>query len=70
MEHRNWKCVKCSSTTFETDTIAATGTGFSKLFDIQNRHLTLVTCEKCKYTEIYKVDPSDLSNILDILVGG
>lgn len=65
-----WKCPKCGNTGFETDQFQATGGGFAKVFDIQNRKFTTVTCTQCRYTEIYKADSSELGNIFDFFVGG
>lgn len=68
MEHRNWHCPKCNNRTFETDSIATTGTGFSKFFDIQNRKFATVSCSRCGYTEMYKMGKFDnLSNIFDFI---
>jgi len=65
MQHDNWFCPKCKNTEFETDKFQATGGGFAKIFDIQNRKFITVTCTRCKYTEIYKADSSTLGNIFD-----
>ena len=65
MQHRNYKCPKCSNTSYKTDQMQATGGTFSKLFNIQNKKFTSVTCEKCTYTEFYKTETSKLSNVFD-----
>lgn len=65
MQHRNWKCPKCSNEEFETEQFAATGGGFTKFFNIQNKRFTTLTCIKCKYTELYKTETSTLGNVLD-----
>ncbi len=52
-----------------------TGTGLSKMFDIQHNHFLFVSCEGCGYVEVY--DPSvlegksrgELGTVLDILFG-
>jgi len=68
MEHRNWKCPKCNNRTFETDTLATTGAGFSRFFDIQNRKFATISCSQCGYTEMYKMNKTgNLSNLLDLL---
>ena len=54
MEIKNYTCMKCGNHHYEVDEFCATGTGFSKLFDVQNKKFTTITCTKCKYTEIYK----------------
>ena len=51
-------------------TLYLTTSGLSKLFDVQNRRFTTITCTKCKYTEMYKGTTSDLENIFDFLIGG
>jgi len=68
MEHRNWKCPKCNNRTFETDTLATTGAGFSRFFDIQNRKFATISCSQCGYTEMYKMNKTgNLSSLLDLL---
>ena len=50
----NWKCPKCDCRDYDTDTIATTGSGLSKIFDMKNRKFTAVTCDNCSYTEFYR----------------
>jgi len=64
-----YKCPKCGNNTYETDTIAATGGGFSKFFDVQNKKFTAVICTNCKYVDLYKVKSSMLGNIFDLFTG-
>ena len=42
MNNPNWACPKCNNTSYETDRFAATGGGFSKIFDVQNEKLAVV----------------------------
>lgn len=65
MEHTNYQCPKCGNRTFETDEFRATGGIFSKIFDVQNKRFTTVSCSQCHYTEIYKTDSSTIGNIFD-----
>lgn len=65
MQHKNWICPKCQHREFETDQFAATGGGLTKFFNIQSKKYTTVTCEQCKFTEIYKAETSTLGNVLD-----
>ena len=37
---KGWQCPKCDCRDFDTDTIATTGSGWSKIFDMQNRKFT------------------------------
>ena len=59
-------CPKCQCREYDVDTIATTGSGWSKIFDMQNRKFTAVTCVNCTYTEFYRGKTSTLSNVFDL----
>ena len=65
MYHPKWSCPKCQNTEYEVDKFAATGGGFSKIFDIQNKQFSTVSCLNCRYTEIYKTSTTKLGNVFD-----
>lgn len=65
MQSNQWKCLKCGNENYEQDEMRATGGAFAKIFDVQNKKFTTITCSKCKYTEFYKGSTSTLGNILD-----
>ncbi|MEA3316374.1 MAG: zinc ribbon domain-containing protein [Bacteroidota bacterium] len=69
MNTHNYKCPKCSNRQYEVDEFRATGSFLTKIFDIQNKRFTTVTCTKCKYTEIYKVPSNKIGNVLDFFTG-
>lgn len=69
-----FKCAKCGQTQARVKEVAMTGTGLSKLFDIQHNHYLFVSCLHCGFTEVF--DPEvlqgkrgTLGTILDILFG-
>ena len=62
-------CIKCGSKDAATKDVAMTGTGLSKLFDVQNNQFTVVYCKKCGYSEFYNKKSSMSSNILDLFFG-
>jgi hypothetical protein len=64
----NYICPKCRNTAFETGEFRATGGFLTKVFDIQSKRFTTVTCTRCRYTEIFKADSSMLGNIFDFFV--
>ncbi|QRV17313.1 hypothetical protein JMJ58_11680 [Haloterrigena salifodinae] len=43
-----------SDVSFSIATQSASGTGLSKLFDIQNRQFMVVSCTNCGYSELYR----------------
>ena len=64
-----FKCPKCSNSQYEIDEFRAVGGFWTKIFDIQNKRFTTVTCTMCKYTEIYKIASSKLGNVFDFITG-
>jgi len=65
MQHANWQCPKCANNEFETDQFRATGGNFAKIFDVQNKRFTTVSCTRCSFTEIYRTRSSGLMNVFD-----
>jgi len=71
-----FRCTKCSSDECEVDEVAMTGTGISKLLDIQYRHYLFVTCQFCGYVEVYNPNvltgkkAGAVGSVLDVIFGG
>ena len=63
-----FECPKCHHTAYETAK-SAPPAGLVQIFDVQNRKLTTVTCEQCRYTELYAADSSRLGHIFDLFTG-
>ena len=70
---RYFKCVECQSIGASNKKIAITGTGLSKLMDIQHNKYIALTCQNCGYTELYNPQflegKNDFSTVIDILFG-
>lgn len=65
MHQSKYVCPKCGNKQYELDEMRAVGGRFAKIFDVQNKKFTVVTCTKCKYSEFFKGDTSTLGNIFD-----
>lgn len=67
LEIRNYKytCPKCGNGYYEMDEIRTTGSFATKLFNIQNKRFTTITCSRCFYTEIFKTKSSKMGNVVD-----
>ncbi|MBH0228666.1 zinc ribbon domain-containing protein [Halobacillus yeomjeoni] len=63
-------CIKCGSTDAEQKDVSMTGSGLSKMFDVQNNNFTVVSCGNCGYSEFYRQDVSRSGDILDLFFGG
>ena len=69
MEKRQYICPKCGCEQYEADQFQATGGNFAKLFDVQNKRFTTVSCCNCGYTELYRQVGSTGMDVLDFLMG-
>lgn len=66
MASAGYQCPKCQHTQYEAGEFRATGGFWAKVFDVQNKRFTTVTCGRCSYTEIYRADSSKLGHIFDL----
>ena len=67
-------CQKCDHTGAATKVLSLTGTGLSRLLDVQMYKFLFVSCKNCGYTEIYNQQILEgksfgAMDILDILLG-
>lgn len=68
MHGLNFTCSKCGNSTYEVDEFRAAGGFFTKIFNVQSKRFSTVTCTRCKYTEVYKTDSSMLGNVFDFFM--
>ena len=69
MEKMQYVCPKCGCREYVADQFQATGGNFAKLFDVQNKRFTTVSCCQCGYTELYRQMGSTGMDVLDFLMG-
>ena len=67
-------CAKCRSSGAEVKTLAITGSGISRLMNIQHNRYIFASCNNCGYTEAYNLDilsgsKDKVGNILDVIFG-
>ena len=64
-------CPKCDQRGAQVEKLAMSGTGLSRLFEIQPHRYVFVSCHNCGYTEVYNLTTlegkDDLGDLLDIL---
>ncbi|SEA87460.1 hypothetical protein SAMN05421743_109194 [Thalassobacillus cyri] len=63
-------CIKCGSTDATTKDVSMTGSGLSKMMDLQHNKFTVVSCKNCGYSEFYNKKASSAGNIFDFFFGG
>jgi len=62
-------CPKCGHAEADVGEIAMTGTGMSKLFDVQNNQFKVVSCQHCGYSELYRDATRAGEDVVDIFLG-
>ncbi|WP_232701053.1 zinc ribbon domain-containing protein [Halobacterium wangiae] len=62
-------CPKCGHDEVDVGNISTTGSGLSKMFDIQTNKFQTVTCTSCGYTELYKDVGSSGADLADVFFG-
>lgn len=63
-------CIKCGSNDAAKKEVAMTGTGLSKMFDVQHNQFVVVYCKSCGYSEFYNKKSSTAGNVFDFFFGG
>lgn len=73
MIHNKFKCSKCRHRECHIKEVSMSGTGLSKLLDINYNHYLFVSCSNCGFVEIYNPDilighkSGKLGTILDLI---
>jgi hypothetical protein len=66
-----FRCAKCNQHGAHVEQLSMSGTGISRLFEVQPYRYLFASCNNCGYTEIYNLETlegkDDLGNFLDIL---
>ena len=66
MDISNFESTQCHNRTCDIGKIRTVGGFCSKIFDMQKRKFSTVTCSRCSYTELYPAEGSTLSNVFDL----
>lgn len=64
-----YTCPKCGSRVCEVGEIRTASSFLTKIFNVQNRRFSSVTCTQCSYTEFYNIPSKKLGDVLDFLIG-
>jgi predicted nucleic-acid-binding Zn-ribbon protein len=64
-------CPRCGTQAGKAERLAMSGTGISRLFEIQQYRYAFISCTNCGYTEVYNLrmleGKDDLGTFLEIL---
>jgi predicted nucleic-acid-binding Zn-ribbon protein len=66
-----FQCPKCDHSGAQVEKLAMSGTGISRLFEVQPYRYVFASCHNCGYTEVYNLTTlegkDDLGDLLDVL---
>lgn len=64
-------CTRCGQRGAEVERLSMSGTGLSRLFEVQPHRYAFVSCANCGFTEVYNLKllegQDDLGTFLDML---
>jgi predicted nucleic-acid-binding Zn-ribbon protein len=63
------QCPHCGNMNFDLGEVFMAGSLLTKIFNIQNRKFSTLTCTKCFYTEFYRLPMKKIQNVLDFMAG-
>ena len=67
-------CPRCKNRGAHAERLSMSGTGFSRLFDIQPFRYVFLSCHNCGYTEVFNLrmldGKDDLGTFLDVMFSG
>jgi uncharacterized protein len=69
MKSNKYVCPKCGNRDYNSETISTTGGILSRIFNLQHKKFTALTCKRCTYTELYKTESSKIENVFDFITG-
>ena len=63
-----YECPKCKCNEYEIGEMHVSAHWLQKILDWNWQKYTAVTCERCRYTELFKTESSKLENIFDVII--
>lgn len=60
-----YACTKCGSHDFEVGDVFMADSRIAKFLNFETKRLSIVTCKKCTYTEMYSTSKNNIQNILE-----
>jgi uncharacterized protein len=60
-----YTCPKCGNKEYEIGEMWTFSSFWTKIFELHTRRFTFLTCQNCKYTEIYKVPKKKIGEVIN-----
>jgi uncharacterized protein len=66
-ELMKYTCPKCGNKEYEIGEIWTIGSFWTRIFELHNRRFTFVSCQRCRYSELFKVPQKEIGEAYDSL---
>jgi predicted nucleic-acid-binding Zn-ribbon protein len=63
-----YTCSKCGNKQYEVGEMWAFSSFWTRLFELHTRRFTFLSCQRCKYTEFYKVSKKGIGEVINFNV--
>jgi predicted nucleic-acid-binding Zn-ribbon protein len=64
-----YNCPKCGNKQYEIGEMWTFRSYWSKIFELGSRRFTFISCQNCRFTEIYKVPLKEIGEVLNFKAG-
>ena len=62
-----YTCPKCGNKQYEIGEMWTIGSFWTRMFEYHNRRFTYVSCNKCRFTEFFKIPKKSIGEVFNIL---
>jgi len=62
-----YTCPKCGNKQYEIGEIWASSSLLTEIFKIQTQRFTFLSCQNCKYSELYKVPKKKIGEVINFM---
>jgi uncharacterized protein len=61
-----YTCPKCGHKLYELGEMWTIGSFWTRMFEYHNRRFTYVSCQKCRYSEFYKIPKKSIGDVFNM----
>ncbi|MCX6255450.1 MAG: zinc ribbon domain-containing protein [Bacteroidia bacterium] len=62
-----YTCPKCGNKQYEIGEMWTIGSFWTRMFEFHNRRFTFISCQRCRYTELYKIPKKNIGEVINNL---
>ena len=62
-----YTCPKCGNKQYDIGEMWAFSSFWTRLLELHTRRFTFLSCQKCKYTEFYRVSKKEIGEVINFL---